>query len=77
MWKNFISLVQVRITPRSHLSISHLNNSTVPDDIGIITPYHGQVLKIRQALANSVMSKVKVASVEEYQGQVRKMDVAV
>ena len=43
----------------------------VPDDIGIITPYHGQVLKIRQALANSAMSRVKVASVEEYQGQVR------
>ena len=49
-----------------------LSNSTVPDDVGVITPYHGQVLKIRQALANSTMSKVKVASVEEYQGQVRK-----
>jgi len=46
---------------------------TAPDDIGIITPYHGQVLKIRQALANSAMSRVKVASVEEYQGQERKV----
>jgi len=44
----------------------------VPDDVGIITPYHGQVLKLRRALANGAMSKVKVASVEEYQGQVRK-----
>lgn len=49
-----------------------LNNSIAPDEIGVITPYHGQVLKIRRALANSVMSRVKVASVEEYQGQVRK-----
>lgn len=46
---------------------------TAPDDVGIITPYHGQVLKIRQALANSAMSRVKVASVEEYQGQERKV----
>jgi len=45
----------------------------VPDNVGIITPYHGQVLKIRQALANSAMSRVKVASVEEYQGQERKV----
>jgi helicase MOV-10 len=49
-----------------------LSNSTVPDDIGIITPYHGQVLKIRRSLANTAMNRVKVASVEEYQGQVRK-----
>ena len=45
--------------------------STVADDVGIITPYHSQVLKIRQSLANSVMSRIKVASVEEYQGQVK------
>ena len=49
-----------------------LIDSTVADDVGIITPYHGQVLKIRRSLANSVMSRVKVASVEEYQGQVKK-----
>ena len=51
---------------------SLLNDSKVADDIGIITPYHGQVLKIRKSLANGMMSKVKVASVEEYQGQVGK-----
>jgi len=45
----------------------------VPDDVGIITPYHGQVLKIRKALATTAMSGVKVASVEEYQGQERKI----
>jgi len=54
----------------------HLNDSTVPDDVGIITPYHGQVLKIRKALANSAMGRVKVASVEEYQGQVREAHIA-
>jgi len=45
----------------------------VADDVGIITPYHGQVLKIKQSLTNSAMSSVKVASVEEYQGQERKI----
>ena len=54
---------------------SRLNCSTVADEVGIITPYHGQVLKIRQSLANSAMSRVKVASVEEYQGQVKKVDL--
>jgi helicase MOV-10 len=38
-------------------------------DIGIITPYHAQVLKIRASL-KAVADQVKVGSTEEFQGQV-------
>ena len=37
--------------------------------IGVITPYHAQVMKIRTLLKNS-HGGVKVGSVEEFQGQV-------
>lgn len=39
-------------------------------DIGVITPYHAQVLKLRASL-HAVADQVKVASVEDFQGQVR------
>ncbi|KAJ1384376.1 P-loop containing nucleoside triphosphate hydrolase [Sesbania bispinosa] len=38
-------------------------------DIGIITPYRQQVLKIRQTLENLDMPDIKVGSVEQFQGQ--------
>ncbi|KAF9648689.1 P-loop containing nucleoside triphosphate hydrolase protein [Thelephora ganbajun] len=41
-------------------------------EIGIITPYHAQVLKIRATL-KAVADEVKVGSVEEFQGQERKV----
>ena len=40
------------------------------EEIGIIAPYRAQVRKIRMALSN-LAPNVKVASVEEFQGQVR------
>ncbi|KAH8804322.1 RNA helicase [Flagelloscypha sp. PMI_526] len=40
------------------------------NDIGIITPYHAQCLKIRTSLSE-VTASVKVGSVEEFQGQER------
>ena len=40
-------------------------------NIGVITPYHAQVVKIRSLLKNSY-SGVKVGSVEEFQGQVHR-----
>ncbi|KAH7924376.1 P-loop containing nucleoside triphosphate hydrolase protein [Leucogyrophana mollusca] len=45
---------------------------TTDADIGVITPYHAQCLKIRTAL-KAVADEVKVGSVEEFQGQERKV----
>ncbi|CAK8539192.1 unnamed protein product [Lathyrus sativus] len=39
------------------------------EDIGIITPYKQQVLKIKQTLESLEMPEVKVGSVEQFQGQ--------
>ena len=40
------------------------------ENIGVISPYHAQVMKIRTLLRKSY-GGVKVGSVEEFQGQVR------
>ncbi|TFK41436.1 RNA helicase [Crucibulum laeve] len=45
---------------------------TTDNDIGIIAPYHAQCLKIRASL-RGVADGVKVGSVEEFQGQERKV----
>lgn len=45
---------------------------TTDKDIGVIAPYHAQCLKLRTAL-RAVAHGVKVGSVEEFQGQERKV----
>ncbi|PFH46788.1 hypothetical protein AMATHDRAFT_153829, partial [Amanita thiersii Skay4041] len=45
---------------------------TTDNDIGIITPYNAQCLKIRSIL-KAVADGIKVGSVEEFQGQERKV----
>ena len=39
------------------------------EDIGIISPYHAQCSKLRASLKAS--DRLKIGSVEEFQGQVR------
>lgn len=42
-------------------------------DIGVITPYRQQVLKIQNALDSFEIPEIKVGSVEQFQGQERKI----
>jgi helicase MOV-10 len=43
------------------------------EDIGVITPYRQQVLKLKNALENLEMTDIKVGSVEQFQGQEKKV----
>ncbi|KAH0665897.1 hypothetical protein KY285_027103 [Solanum tuberosum] len=43
------------------------------EDIGVITPYRQQVLKIRTALESFDWANIKVGSVEQFQGQEREV----
>ncbi len=54
-------------------SRSYVSSDTLADahDIGVITPYFAQSRKIRKLLQKEKIDGVKVASVEEFQGQVR------
>lgn len=45
---------------------------TAHNEIGVIAPYHAQCVKIRKMLSG-VADEVKVGSVEEFQGQVSKV----
>ncbi|KAF9677617.1 hypothetical protein SADUNF_Sadunf08G0126300 [Salix dunnii] len=68
-WFNRIEVSKVveiikKLTTRGNLSDS---------DIGIITPYRQQVLKLKKTLENIDMPDIKVGSVEQFQGQERKV----
>lgn len=43
------------------------------EDIGIITPYRQQVMKLRKALESLDMNDIKVGTVEQFQGQEREV----
>ncbi|XP_050220618.1 probable RNA helicase SDE3 [Mercurialis annua] len=49
--------------------IQKLSSDVNETDIGVITPYRQQVLKIKKALETWEMSEVKIGSVEQFQGQ--------
>lgn len=46
-----------------------LNENFKEEEIGVITPYRQQVLKLKNTLENMDMSGIKVGSVEQFQGQ--------
>lgn len=49
------------------------NKGLKEEDIGVITPYRQQVLKIRTALESFDWANIKVGSVEQFQGQEREV----
>lgn len=49
------------------------NKGLKEEDIGVITPYKQQVLKIKRALENFDWANIKVGSVEQFQGQEREV----
>lgn len=51
---------------------SDIRATAADNEIGVIAPYHAQCLKLRNSL-RSVADGVKVGSVEEFQGQERKV----
>ncbi|KAJ6351264.1 hypothetical protein OIU78_007227 [Salix suchowensis] len=68
-WFNRIEASKVveiikKLTTRGNLSDS---------DIGVITPYRQQVLKLKNTLENMDMPDIKVGSVEQFQGQEKKV----
>jgi len=44
-----------------------------PEEIGVIAPYRAQVRKIRELLKHAGLSDISVGSVEQFQGQERKV----
>ncbi|XP_062571202.1 RNA helicase Mov10l1-like [Saccostrea cucullata] len=68
-WFNPAEVVQVV----RYLQGVQQEQSVAPEDIGIITPYRKQVEKIRLLIDKLGMKRVKVGSVEEFQGQQRKV----
>jgi helicase MOV-10 len=54
------------------VTILILKTTSADHDIGIVAPYHAQVLKIRNKLRTEAAG-VKIGSVEEFQGQERRV----
>lgn len=52
-----------------NLALKLIEKKTIkPDEIGIISPYHAQVMEIRKKLISKNMQKIHVGTVEEFQG---------
>ncbi|XP_020230053.1 probable RNA helicase SDE3 [Cajanus cajan] len=64
-WFNRIEVSKVIEVVRRLIAGGNINE----ENIGIITPYRQQVLKIKQTLENLDMPEIKVGSVEQFQGQ--------
>jgi len=49
--------------------LDHRGGGVTPADVGVITPYHKQAVKIRSLLGNRGLKAVEVGSVEVFQGR--------
>lgn len=47
--------------------------SIEPEDIGIITPYHAQVIHLKNHLGKKLMGRIQIGSVEQFQGAEKKI----
>ncbi|KAK3102564.1 hypothetical protein FSP39_012227 [Pinctada imbricata] len=70
-WFNASEALQVVKYVQGLLKATEFNINS--DDIGIITPYRKQVEKIRLLIKKFGMDEIRVGSVEEFQGQQRKV----
>ncbi|GLU08898.1 hypothetical protein SLE2022_257820 [Rubroshorea leprosula] len=68
-WFNRIEASKVVEFTRSLTASGNLTE----EDIGVITPYRQQVLKIKKAFESLEMFDIKVGSVEQFQGQERRV----
>ncbi|CAK8681576.1 unnamed protein product [Clavelina lepadiformis] len=70
-WFNATEIVQV--TRYVKLLLNNKETGCHPSDIGVVTPYRKQVEKIRMMFKALHVNDVKIGSVEEFQGQERKV----
>ena len=66
-------VIQIKNYRYRYITLPYVTRALRPEDgeIGVITPYRRQVQRIRQLLMGKGWDRVKVGSVEEFQGQVR------
>ncbi|TCD60518.1 hypothetical protein EIP91_009945 [Steccherinum ochraceum] len=70
---SFFNIAETTLIKKYVESLKNDSSVCITDnDIGIIAPYHAQCQKIRKSL-NAVADEVKVGSVEEFQGQERRV----
>ena len=65
-----VALLAGAVDP-GHAGAAH-REPTEARNIGVITPYHAQVRKIRKLLRDACHANVDVGSIEIFQGQVRR-----